>query len=409
MDRMRGAGVARACFILIVAASSVSCALLRSTVGAAMGIFEDPRSQAAAGGPMSYRRGVRQLEQEDYKGAITAFEEGLQAEPTSPYTQVAVYNTGRALEGLGRWAEAEQKYRDVVRATARAPKLQALALYRLSFCYEARNDDTRTVAALMDARTRVHHLPEEIAIAEMPARLAAAYARVGNIDEAMKYYAQGEVGISRLRNQAYGGEGGGRAVPEWLPRTLYHMGRMSLRTIAWGDFEDTLRPIERTQLYLLQAAELEAGAYSREAARELIRVYAEIWNVVSTPPPADPADDPVTAKRATQDRQWSFVEKALELSRALKAARAPAEKDRSAQVEEIFAFVANQEKKLLRLLDQPLEGSGLTPEAKARRERIRGRVVEPDDALEKAYEKKAGKRGPQPSVPAASGGGDPNL
>lgn len=372
---------------ILGAALTLSCSTLRSTIGAALDIFEDPQPQAATGGPMAYQRGVRHLEQDDFVGAITAFGESLEAEPTSAYSQVAIFNTGRALEGLGRWSEAEEKYRTVVRATARAPKLQTLALYRLSFCHEAQNNDSKTVAALMDVRSRAQYLPEEIAVAEMPARLAAAYARIGNVDEAIKYYAQGEAGIARLRNQA-----GVRAVPEWLPRTLYYMGRMSLRTISWNGFENALRPVGRAQLYLLQAAELEAGRWSRDATQELIRTYTEIWNVVEAPPEHDPGDDPLMARREAQDRQWALAELVLGSLRELKAARAPIETDRSVQVEEIFAFIGEMEKKLLSLLDQPLEGTGLTPEAKERREKIRGRVVRPNDSLERAYEKRRLKK-----------------
>ncbi|MCM2280501.1 MAG: tetratricopeptide repeat protein [Bdellovibrionaceae bacterium] len=374
-------------------------------------IFEDPRPQAALGGPVAYQTGVRQLEQEDWKGALASFQTSLTEQPTSAYTQVTVFNSGRAYEGLGYWSEAEDAYRSVVRATGRAPKLQALALYRLSFCYEVRGDDPRTIAALTDVSARAQFLPDEIASAELPARLAAAYARVGNVDEALKFYSRAEAGVSRLRNQA-----GAQSVPEWLPRTLYFMGRMSLRAVSWTEFENALRPIARAQLYLLQAVELDAGKWSQEATRELIRIYTEVYDVIHAPPVEDDADA-IVERRAAQERQWQLVELTLANLGELRAARPPSETTRSVHIEEVFVFVDGMEKKLLSILDQPLEGVGLTREAKQRREAIRGRTVRPDDSLEKAYEKKSRKKSgqsvaePPPSAPApvTPAAGDPNL
>lgn len=393
--------------VATVGLASMSCALWNSTLDSALAIFEDPH---VSDGPTAYRRGVRQLEQEDYRGALASFEESLRVEPTSKHTQVTHFNMGRAFEGLGFWQEAEEKYRAVARATTRAPKLQTLALYRLSFCHEAKGDDPGIIASLVDTLARETLLPDEIAAAELPARLAAAYARVGNSDAAMTYYERAEAGISRLRGGA-----DGRSVPEWLPRTLYYMGRMSLRSVSWVDFESTLRPFGKAQLYLLQAAELGTGSWSRSATSELMRVYTEALDIVRAPP-GQASDDDVVERRRSQERQWEMIEVTLEHLRRLRAARPPAEKNRSEQVDEIFAFVSKMERSLLDLLDQPLAGAGLTAEAKARRERVRGRTVRPDDSLERAYQQKRAleelksraEKSPSAAPPAPSQE-DPNL
>jgi hypothetical protein len=118
--------------------------------------------------------------------------------------------------------------------------------------------------------------------------------------------------------------------------------------------------------------------------------------------PAEKDEDELMARRQAQQKQWDMVELVLTNLRELRAVRPPAEKDRTPKLDEIFEFVAGLEKNLIALMDQPLAGEGLTPEARRRRERIRGRVIQPDDRLEKEYLK---KRRAKPAVRSA----DPNL
>ena len=239
-------------------------------------IHDDPHSMINSQGPQLYQQGLKQLAANDYVGALESFDKFLEAQPVSPYTQVAVFNSGRALEGLQKWHEASAKYRAVVQATGKAPRLQALALYQLSFPYEAVGDDPKTVSTLTDALARSSYLPDQIASAELPARLASAYARVGNLEQAMQYYTKAESGIARLRHKSRNEKS-----PEWLARTLFLMGRVSLKEISWDEFESALRPVERAQFYLLQALELDDAKWSEESLRELQRVYDQIVSVLN--------------------------------------------------------------------------------------------------------------------------------
>ncbi len=365
-------------FVAAILSIVVSCGTARK----ATQHVQDPAPQAAANAPDVYKQAMHHLEQEKFADAFASFEEFLSRNPASPYTQVAVFNSARALEGLNRWNEAVERYRSVMKNTDRAPFLQALAIYRISFCHEALGNDSQTVAALVDAQRRSTDLPEEIAVAELPARLAAAYARVGAVDEAIRFYNRAESGVSRLRSRG----GKGSDLPEWLPRTLYFMGRMSLRQISWEAFEITLRPVGKAQLYLLQAAELEYGTWSEKATKELIQVYESVWSVLQNIPAAD-SEEGILQRREAQKRQLELAALTMNSLRELRAARSPTTKDGSEHVKAIFAFVDRLEENISQLIEEPPAGSGLTPEAKARRERVRGKVVDPTESLEQAYVK----------------------
>jgi tetratricopeptide (TPR) repeat protein len=359
-------------------------------------IFDEP-FVATAETPPLYKKGLEELYQNRYGRALEHFDAFLKSQPTSSYSQVANFNSGRALEGLQRWAEASERYRQVVQATHKAPRLQALALYQQSFPYEALGDDPKSVATLTDALDRAQHLPDRIASAELPARLASAYARVGNLEQAMKFYERAETGIARLKHQ-----NGDAKAPEWLAKTLYLMGRVSLKEFSWDEFEESLRPIERAQFYLLQAVELDHPKWSDEAIRELQRVYDQIHMLLKNPPVAAESDDRILAEREAQKRQWDLVDLTLGSLRKLKAAKPPKEKVTSERIDNLYGYLATMEKRFTKILEQRPVGEGLTPEAKQRKDSVRGRVVTPDDQLEKQYKK------PKPE-PSATPGADPNL
>lgn len=362
---------------------SSGCSLLRKSankIAKSLHIVEHTELKPAPKeAPASYKAAMVLLEDSKFADAFEAFDAFVKAEPASPYTQAALLNEGRALEGLGRWTEAAEKYRAVVRATANARKLQAMALYRTSFCHEALGDDQKVVATLNDLLSRAEELPPEMARAELPARLATAYARVGNFDRAIDFYRSAENGIAKLRQEA------GDEVPEWLPRTLFFMGELSRRAPNWSEFETSLRPLARGQVYLLQAAELSSAPWSDKAAEELITTYNGLWSAITSAPlPSE--GDPVIATRALQAKQWERAILLLDVMAELRARMLPKEAGKqSAAAKSIVKALAELENNISVLLLERPAGEGLTREALARRQGIRGRVVSPSDALEKKF------------------------
>ena len=287
--------------ISFVVLGLASCSTMKSGVdkfARAFHIIEHVEvKEVPVNAPPEYRQALQSLAAGQFEQASQQLDAFLKANPASPWTQAATLNSGRALEGLEEWSDASERYHSVVRATPEAKKLQAMALYRLSVCEEALGDDQQVVAVLNDLLPRSSELPPETAAAELPARLASAYARVGIFDRALDFYRKAENGIAKLRQAA------GDKVPEWLPRTLFDMGAMSRHKPAWDEFEISLRPLARGQVYLLQAAELQVEPWATQAADEIIATYNSLWNVVASAAP-ERGGDPVLAKRALQLRQW---------------------------------------------------------------------------------------------------------
>lgn len=376
--------------------SSISCSslhraatsLVRPGNTARIGpVTEHSSGAAPTESPDLYKKAVGELESQKFNEALKSFEEFLRQNPTSPWTQAATLNYGRAYEGLKRWPEATAKYRAVVQSTARASKLQAMALYRLSFCSEAQGDDTQVVVTLNDLMARTQFLPREVGAAELPARLAGAYARVGNFERAQFFYRKAEVGIARLQQ-----ESGGKT-PEWLARTLFLMGENSRRQLSWSDFETSIRPLARGQIFLLQAAELGESPWSDRAADDLISVYNDLLSTIQNAPVA--AGDPILTKRTVQKKQWARTGLVIDLMAELRARSLPDAKA-SAQSLKIQNYLNELDKRIQIYLTERPAGEGLTEEGRLRKQTLPDLRVESadDSSLEQAFIKNSRESAP---------------
>ena len=339
--------------------------------------------------PAEYRNAVNLLEAGEYERALKSFDSFLRQNAVSRWSQAALVNSGRALEGLELWDEASTRYRQVVRGGTAAPILRATALYRLSNCHEAMGDDPQVVADLTDLLTRRKFLAPEIAQGELPARLAAAYARVGNYDRAQEFYQQAEAGISKLRLEA------GSKLPPWLPKTLFLMGEYSRRQVSWDDFETAVRPLPRAQIYLLEAAETGRQPWADKAAEEIGKIYNDLVTTVEGAPL--PEGDPLVAKRSLQRRQWSRAALLTETLVELRAREIPGKK--SEAVLKIRSSLKSVDQRLARILQERPAGEGLTESAiERKRTKLPLKSLSTDNSLERKFLKSSRDTVPHPNL-----------
>lgn len=317
----------------------------------------------------------QKVDAEDYASALAMAEAYLRDYPVAPQTQSVEFLRARSIEGLGRTEEAIDAYRRTVRTTATPKDLVARSLYRLSFCYEATNQDDKLVASLLDVLKRKNDLEVEIVTAEVPARIAAAYARLGNKKLADKYFSLADSGIRSLKTRSANVN-----AEKWLPKTLYFMGTMSVGSFVPEDFENSLRPLEKSQSFLLEAALINDTKWSPKAVEELKTIYTGIIGLIQKTNAADA--DEITG-RVQQDLRWKMASGTLESLRKLKTASISPKEPAPPAVDEILSFINSKEVELTNILEEKPIGQGLTPEAERRKQNLRkARVVNPDPMLE---------------------------
>ncbi|WP_413576255.1 tetratricopeptide repeat protein [Bdellovibrio sp. HCB290] len=210
----------------------------------------------------------------NYPEAFKQYKLFQQTYPVSTYLQSSRIGEGQALEGQGKWVEAAAIYRDVILKTRNLqPDISALASYRMSFCDEALGDDQKTIASLLDAKSLRNTLPLTVGYAEIPARLAAAYSRVGREKEAVQYLNEAEKGIAKIRAEA----DTTKLEKDWLAKTYYQMGSVSTNQLSVENFDGFVNSQSLMQIYLIKALELNDARWSPLALKELLGTYGEMY------------------------------------------------------------------------------------------------------------------------------------
>ncbi len=196
--------------------------------------------------------------------------------PETPYFQTSRLLEGRCLYELARYKEAIELYEKVQTATLdNNTKLWAEARYQSSFAYEALGDTENALSILFGLEKSKAALPDDIAMAELPARVASLYFEQGRDKESSEYLDKAERGL-RILMREKGIEDNRRRFAE----TLYHMGKVISPHMTTENFPRILQAHRRAQTYLIRAMELNAPGWSQRAADDLVKSYRNYWNFI---------------------------------------------------------------------------------------------------------------------------------
>lgn len=332
-----------------------------------------------------FQRGLKLLDQERYAEAAKVFDRILIQSPAEEFDFVVMYNLGAAHEGLKNCKTAADSYKQVAKGSAgKFPRLEALALLRLSYAYECLGLNEKVIASLMDVRRRRKHLPEDAAKSEVPARLAAAYARMGNRTEAEKYFKEALNGVKFLQVKYKDSI----VLADRLSESLFFMGRSN---VSENEFLRNpvaqVKGLELMQLYLLQAAEIGSSKWSGRAVNEILGNYSRVWKFMEKlDAPENP--DPTLRIRDRDKLRSDVLRETLRSVRVLRAQRLPSRQE-SAPVAQLFQGLEREERKLAAMLAEVGPYTDLTPQAADREGLKRSGKVRANEKspLEKARDK----------------------
>jgi tetratricopeptide (TPR) repeat protein len=303
-----------------------------------------------------FEQGLKALDTNRFQDAAKIFDGLLVSKPGTELDLITLYNSGAAYEGMGDCARAAERFREVVRSSAgKYKRIEAQAFYHLSFMYECLGQDNKSIAALLDARKRASDLSFAVAYAEIPARLAAGYARIGNRVKALEYFALADKGLKKI----VAAEEGHRQ-HQILAQSLFYMGQLNpAQRRAEGNPIAFLQGLSLQQPYLLQSVEMNSQPWSQRSAEDLETAYDNIFKFK--------IDD------GAQRRE--FYTRAVQVCNELIRIRSP-KTDKA--VDDIYARVDNTLSKLNSEMAKVAETNRLTPEAQKRDSlKKQGRLVDP--------------------------------
>jgi tetratricopeptide (TPR) repeat protein len=337
-------------FLGLVACSSMNAPDIR-------GVPVDPQIRAEQEAEIS--KADHALDAQNYASADSLYIEFQKKFPNSVFYQRAQLGRAKTLEFQGRWAEAAEIYRTTIEATrTHQPEIAGQGLYQLSFCYENLGDESRVLASLKDALRLKEYLKPEQALAEIPARLAASYNRMGLHQEAQQFFREAERGILQVRASQSDHQSAA-----WLSSTYYRMGVFSTNQVSEENLQSSLDTLKIVQIFSLRSSEEGGQPWSKMASQGLIANYRDLWNTIQQIPLIK-AMDQGAARREQLERQLNYTGQLLTLMTELKQYQAPEGKTRVDSIE-LFTFLNKLEIQALSFLTAKGIRNPLTPEAES--------------------------------------------
>jgi hypothetical protein len=227
---------------------------------------------------------------------------------------------------------------------------------RLSDCLICLGDDKKAMVNLVEVYNNRKFLPEEVGEAEVPARLAAAYARDGNGKMAERYFKAAEVGLNKLRNS----KNMPRDQREIMARTLFLMGNMQQLkpdTLTSADYFTTVASLQK---YLFRAVEMNVDVWSPQAIEQIREAYDKTWHYLDAVKPS-PTEDKGIAKRENKENKVTVAKTALAALRSLYKERVPSP-DEPRTVQLLISDLRKQEAKIEGYMALHMSGSERTEE-----------------------------------------------
>jgi tetratricopeptide (TPR) repeat protein len=320
----------------------------------------DPRVRAEQEGEIQkadshYAAGYYTVAQEEYASFQKKF-------PNSIYFQRAGLGLGQSLEAQDKWSEAATVYRQTIDATReRQPEIAALALYRISLCYENLGDEARVLASLKDALSLKQYLKPEQAQAEIPARMAASYSRMGLENEAQAQLSVADAAIQQIIKQNRSNMDQD-SLNIWSAAIYYRMGLFSTNQLSGENLQACLDSFKMIQIFSLRSIELGAQFWSEKAEKALMLNYQDVWKAIQNFPPIQGLDVGAAARQKVE-RQIYFTGQTLSLISELKSARSASQDSRSKTSKLFFKWLAQLEIQMEKFLYDQGELNQMTPEA----------------------------------------------
>jgi tetratricopeptide (TPR) repeat protein len=290
-----------------------------------------------------------QMKAQNYAGVVQSVDKFQSTYPYSLQSQKARFIKGNALEELGRWSEAEQTYKAISTISEKnQPAISALALYRLSYVYEALGEDQRVITTLFEAAKYTQYLPIEIVNAEIPSRLAMVYAKENNAVEAKKWLAEADRGLKKTLDS--------RKEPltnEWLAEIYFNMGSISTQQLSQDNIMTIIQGQSAVQKYLIRALQYSDAAWSLKAVNKLKATYLDLWRAIETYP--EPSGyEPLVAQKIKKDEQLRLAGPFSELLKEAELYRPGAEQQSNQFQTDFFNFIDELQTRVRTVLESPL-------------------------------------------------------
>jgi len=289
--------------------------------------------------------------------------------PRAQQTLDELYQRGKSERIQGSPKECLKTFSKIIdlRKTVQ-DSLFAYSLYQSGLCHEMLSEYDRAIAVYQDALRVKAVVNSELALLEIPSRLAISYERLGDPDTANNYYLMVKKYIENLKKdkKIFSSK------REYYAETLFQMGTIANNyqpmkidgaSKPSNDFSNYLKSISYAQEYLMLVLEIEIQPYAEYALKQMINNFQSSFDFIKKTP-LDSADDDVVAERDRQSKQKEMSETLAHHIDEFETESAVKKKSNREDYKEIFVKLKEIKAGIDDLINERPAGEGLTPEAK---------------------------------------------
>ena len=293
-----------------------------------------------------FQRIEQQMKSQSFDAALASAQSFKKDYPYSLKIQKVRFYEANALEELGRWSEAADTYKAISTISERnQPEISAMAIYRLSFVYEALGDDQRVITSLFEAAKYHKYLPMEVIQAEIPSRLAMVYAKENNAKEAQKWLGEADKGLKKTLESTTE-----PLTDAWLAELYYNMGSISTEQLSNDNIQTIIQGQSAVQKYLIRSLQYNDPIWSAKALKKLNGTYLDLWKAIEVYP--EPSGyEPLVAQKMKKDAQIQLAGPFAELIRDAELYRPGAEQKSNQYQTAFFNFLEELQTRVRSVLD----------------------------------------------------------
>ena len=280
--------------------------------------------------------------------ALKAFQEFSQNKRSSIYFLESRLGEAQAELALENFQGALEISREVsVIAGKEKLDMSARAFYLMAFAQEGLGDDLKALAALLDAYRLRSYLPAQVGQAEIPARLASIYGKLGREAQASKYLTEAEKGLQKVSASVPPTE-----AKSWMARTYFQMGSVTTSQLSGDNFSQFVDGQRWVQVYLIKAIKQNDPIWSPKALASLQQIYRDLLKVVDT--------------EQVRQNQYQKASELLEIIEQADLYKPLSEHKVGSYEKDFNLYLAEVRKKTEKILYEGGERLGLTEAAKER-------------------------------------------
>ena len=326
----------------------------------------------------NFEKANKLLDRGETEEAVKIYDRLITDAKASPIDNLIIYNSGVAHYELKNCEIASDRFRKVIRVSNNNLSLKSRAMLFMADVYACLGDDNKATTNLLELYQGKYPLSVEVSHAELPAKLAAAYARLGNNKEAARYFKIAERGLVQVINSLASKEN----QRSQLAKVLYLMGNISILNTERMTSEDYFNTLRALQKYLFKSVELDDKSWSQKSFDQILLAYDKAWLFIDNMPlPQGAAQD--IAKRNRKSMQLQVAQQAILTIQSLKEVRVP-DPNEPILIQDLMRKILQMETKYRNFIATNIIGTSLTAEAlEAQAIKKSGRVLNPDPILEK--------------------------